>query len=435
VSPSGWQRACDIELTATSQRYRCRVADRDVAERYRAAWPRMLGRLVREFGQVELAEDCLQEACLRALGRPEVRDAPAWILTTARRLMLDTRRHEAVGVRKAPMLVDHGAASPGSPTGDDRLDLLVLACQPVLPPASRMPLALRFVVGASTEDIADAFLVRHTAMSARLTRAKRLLDDTGRTLTVPDAAARSEVLSVISVLYTLGHTAVSGASLGRPGDRRTAIELARAARAAWPDEREATGLLALLLLTEARTEGRTVDGRATTLRTADRRRWDGDAIGEGLELATGTLPTMGRFALQAGIAGLHSSAPSWEATDWQAIVVLYDRLVERWPSPSAQVARAVAVGYATGADVGLAALEAVPCGEGALTRQHHLARADLLSLAGRTHEARAAYGAARALERNAVLQEFLDDRLAGVEEVRCSGRRRDPDAAGTVTSG
>jgi RNA polymerase sigma-70 factor (ECF subfamily) len=387
------------------------VADRDVAERYRTAWPQLLGRLVREFGEVELAEDCLQEACLRSLGHPEVREPTAWILTTARRLMIDARRHRTVGVRKAPLLIADDAQTPRSPTGDDRLDLLVLASQPILPAASRMPLALRFVVGASTEDIADAFLVRHSTMSARLTRAKRTLDDAGRALSEPDPASRSEVLAVISVLYTLGHTAVSGASLGRPTDRHTAIELARAARTAWPATTEAAGLLALLLLTEARAEGRTVDGRATTLRTADRSCWDASAVAEGLELATVTLPTMGRFALQAGIAGLHSSAPSWEATDWPAIVELYDRLVERWPSPSARVARAVAVGYAVDPDTGLAALDAVPSGEGALARQHLLARADLLSAAGRTHEARAAYGAARSLERNAVLQEFLDDRL------------------------
>lgn len=387
------------------------MADRDVAERYRAAWPRLLGRLVREFGEVELAEDCLQEACLRALERSDVREPTAWILTTARRLVLDALRHRAVGVRKAPLLVAEATEAPTSPTGDERLDLLVLACQPMLPAASRMPLALRFVVGATTEDIADAFLVRHEAMSARLTRAKRQLDDAGRTLTVPDAGARSEVLTVISVLYTLGHTAVSGASLGRPGDRVTAIELARAARAAWPETTEAAGLLALLLLTDARAEGRVVDGRATTLRTADRASWDTAAIAEGLALATETLPTMGRFALQAGIAGLHSSAPCWEATDWRAIVDLYDRLVERWPSPGARVARAVAVGYAVDAATGLAALDAIPSGDGALARQHLLARADLLSLAGRTHEARAVYGAARSLERNAVLQEYLDDRL------------------------
>lgn len=377
---------------------------------FREAWPRLLGRLVREFGRVELAEDCLQEACLRALGQGDLRDPAAWVLTTARRLALDELRREAVAARKAPLLADSTLSAPASPTGDDRLDLLVLACHPALPPASRMPLALRFVLGAATEEIADAFLVQHTAMSARLTRAKRSLDGAG--WAAPDPAHRDEVLSVISVLYTLGHTAVAGDSLGRRVDCRTAVELARAAATAWPESTEATGLLAVLLLTEARHATRLDGGRATTLRTADRTHWDASMISEGLGLATAVLPTMGRFALQAGIAGLHSSAATWGATDWPAIVRLYDRLVERWPSPSAQIARAVAIGYADGPDAGLAALATVPDGDGATARQSASARADLLSLAGRTHEARAAYLAARALERNAVLRGYLDDRLA-----------------------
>lgn len=392
------------------------MAGSPFAEQYREAWPRLLARLVREFGRVELAEDCLQEASLRALDRPGVRDPAAWILTTARRLALDELRHAAVGARKTPLLLDRPMDAPTSPTGDDRLDLLVLACHPALPAASRMPLALRFVLGASTEEIADAFLVQHTAMSARLTRAKRTLDASGRALGAPAPADRDEVLSVISVLYTLGHTAVSGDSLGRPADCATAIELARAAATAWPETTEARGLLAVLLLSQARHEARLDGGRPTTLRTADRARWDRGMIDEGLALAAAVLPTMGRFALHAGIAGLHSSAPTWEATDWPAIVRLYDRLVERWPSPSAQIARAVAIGYADGPAAGLAALAAVAGGEGAVARQLASARADLLSLDGRTHEARAAYLEARALERNAVLRGFLDDRLAGLGE-------------------
>lgn len=385
-----------------------------MADAYRRAWPQLLGSLVRRSGRVELAEDCLQEACLRALDAPDVRDPIAWIATTARRLMLDEFRREEVRSRKAPLLLGGGYDSAGSPTGDDRLDLLVLACHPELPAASRMPLAVRFVLGASTEEIADAFLVAHTAMSARLTRAKRRLDAVGRRFGDTSDEQRDEVLALIEVLYTIGHTAPAGVALGRDTDRATAIDLARAAVRAWRDSSEASALLALLLLTEARTPGRAdTSGRPTTLRDADRTTWDRGLTSEGLALAAEVVPTMGRFALQAGIAGLHTSAPTWAATDWRAIGRLYDRLIERWPSPGARIARAIATGYGpAGPAAGLAELAAVEPGDGALARQHAAARADLLRLAGRTHEAKAAYLEARALERNVVLQGFLDGRLA-----------------------
>jgi RNA polymerase sigma-70 factor (ECF subfamily) len=388
----------------------------DLGDLYRRAWPQLLGSLVRRFGRVELAEDCLQEACTRALAVSDLRDPAAWIATTARRLMMDEFRREEVRQRKAPQLVrgdDAGEMAVPSTTGDDRLDLIALACHPALPATSRMPLALRFVLGTPTDAIADAFLVPHATMSARLTRAKRRLDEDGRWFDVATGPQVGDVLEVISVLYTLGHTAVSGDALGRDADRRTGLDLARAAVAAWPSDPEARGLLALLLLTDARRAT-----RPATLREADRSRWDRLMIEEGLALATEVLPTMGRFALQAGIAGLHSSAPSWESTDLAAIVRLYDRLVERWPSPGAQIARAVAIGYgAAGPGAGLDALEVLAPGDGATTRQYAAARADLLRQAGRPLEARAAYLEARALERNTVLHAFLDTRLAELASI------------------
>ncbi|HYG93935.1 MAG TPA: DUF6596 domain-containing protein [Nocardioides sp.] len=392
----------------------------ELAASYRAAWPRLLAHLVRSFGRVELAEDCLQEACLRALAVEGLADPVGWISTTARRLVIDELRKEEVRERKAPLLAVGGASTSydvhGPTTGDDRLDLLLLACDPLLPSESRMPLALRFVLGARTESIADAFLVPHPTMSARLTRAKRRLDRAGRRLGPPDPQHRGDVLGVISLLYTLGHTALAGEVLGVDGDRATALELARAAVGAWPDEDEAAGLLALLLLTEARHPGRTdADGRPVTLRDADRASWDRAMIGEGLALATKVLPTMGRFALAAGIAGLHSSAPRWEETDWPAVVRLYDRVIERYPSPGARIARAVASGYGPGGpESALDELEALDPGTGATARQHAAARADLLRLAGRSLEARAAYLQARALERNAVLRDYLDQALAAL---------------------
>jgi len=387
-----------------------------LAAAYHRAWPALISQLVRDYGSLELAEDSVQEAVLRSLDAGELRDPVAWVATVARRLAVDELRREQVRRRKAPLLAA-GLTAPTAPagitTGDDRLDLLVLACHPVLPSGSRMPLALRFVLGVPTEAIADAFGVEHQAMSARLTRAKRRLDAHGRRFEPPGPGHRAEVYAEIAVLYTLGHTALAGPVLGHDVDRGTAIDLARAAVRAWPADPEATGLLALLLLTEARHPGRTdAGGRPVTLREADRSTWDAGLIGEGLGLAAGALPTMGRFALQAGIAGLHSSAPSWQDTDWAAVVRLYDRLLERWPSPGAAVARAVAIGYGDGPGVGLAALDEVTGPfSGALARQVVAARADLLRLAGRTLEARAAYGEALALERNRVLRDFLTDQL------------------------
>lgn len=391
-------------------------APRDaLAAAYRRAWPSLIGQLVRDYGSLELAEDCVQEAVLRSLQAGSLRDPIAWVATVARRLAVDELRKDAVRRRKAPLLADDasGARSGASATGDDRLDMLVLSCHPVLPVGSRMPLALRVVLGVPTESIADAFGVEHPAMSARLTRAKRRLDAHGRRFDPPGPGHRGEVYAEIAVLYTLGHTALAGPLLGRDADRGTAIELAQAAVHAWPDDPEATGLLALLLLTEGRHPGRTdAAGRPVTLREADRSSWDNAVIARGLELAARVLPTMGQFALQAGIAGLHSSATTWQATDWPAVVRLYDRLLERWPSPAAAVARAVALGYCEQAQTGLDALGEVPGPfSGALARQVAAARADLLRLAGRPLEARAAYGEALALERNQVLRDFLEGQL------------------------
>ncbi|MDQ7991547.1 MAG: DUF6596 domain-containing protein [Propionicimonas sp.] len=388
----------------------------DLAAAYRRAWPSLIGQLVRDYGSLELAEDCVQEAAARALDAGPLRDPIAWVATVARRLAVDELRKEQVRRRKAPLLAEPAVMAPTAPatTGDDRLDLLVLACHPVLPAGSRMPLALRFVLGVPTEALADAFGVEHQAMSARLTRAKRRLDAHGRRFDPPGPGHRGEVYGEICVLYTLGHTALAGPLLGREADRSTAVELARAAARAWPADPEAKGLVALLLLTEARTPGRRdTTGRPVTLREADRASWDARLVSEGLGLAAEALPSMGRFALQAGIAGLHSAAPTWEETDWPAVVALYDRLLERWPSPGAAVARAVAIGYGEGPEAGLAALERVPGPfGGALARQVAAARADLLRLAGRTLEARAAYGEALTLERNQVLRDFLTGQLA-----------------------
>jgi RNA polymerase sigma-70 factor (ECF subfamily) len=381
------------------------------------SWPRLLAGLVRELGSVELAEDSLQEAWIRASSRDDITDAAAWVLTAARRIAIDTLRREATLRRRLPELVERPGPPPAT-SGDDRVELLLLACDPVVPADSRLPLALRFVCGLPTAAIADALHVQHTAMSARLTRAKRRVDDAGRRLGSADPERLPDALAVVHVMYTLGHTALEGDRLVLPDVPRTAIALADEIVREYPGDAEGRGLLALLLFTEARQPGRLgADGRPITLEHADRSTWDLRLARRALPLATIALAGGGRLGLEAGIAGMHTMAPSWGATDWRAIVALYDRLVERWPSPSACIARALAIGYGPdGPAVGLTALEDLARPEaGAGARQYVVARADLLRRVGRTQEARLAYLEARAMERNEVLAGFLDERLAELE--------------------
>jgi RNA polymerase sigma-70 factor (ECF subfamily) len=378
------------------------------------SWPRLLAGLVRELGSVEIAEDALQEAWIRASSRDDIADPAAWVLTAARRIAIDTLRRESALRRRLPQL----AETPGprrAATRDDRVELLLLASDPVVPADSRLPLALRFVCGLPTAAIADALHVQHTAMSARLTRAKRRVDEAGRRLGSADPERLPDALAVAHVMYTLGHTAVEGDRLVLPDVPRTAIALADELVREHPSDAEARGLLGLLLFTEARQPGRLGDdGRPITLERADRSTWDLRLARRALPLATIALAGGGRLGLEAGIAGMHTMAPSWDATDWPAIVALYDRLVERWPSPSACIARALAIGYGPdGPAAGLTQLERVPRPDaGAGARQHAVARADLLRRASRTQEARLAYLEARAMERNEVLAGFLDERLA-----------------------
>jgi RNA polymerase sigma-70 factor (ECF subfamily) len=419
------------------------VTDRhdELSEAFRAEWPRILATLIRYTGSVELAEDSVQEAFARAVAsrdRALLINPGAWMTTVAKRIAIDAVRRDAALRRRLPLLAEEQAIAPrgqaaansaaDSPADDDRLGLLFLACSGELTPETRLALALRFVCGVSTEAIADALLVEHTTMSARLTRAKKRIESDGIRFSTPDAAQRAErlddVLSTVYVLYTTGHAAPSGSPLGAAGIRKdlsataTAIELARALRRLLPDDREIAGLLALMLLTEARASTRlTAGGSLVTLENADRRRWDVARIQEGLDLAVIALPGGGRFALQAGIAGLHAQAPSWNGTDWSAIGVLYDRLLEVWPSPAAALARIVARSYgSTGPEAALAELASLEQGlHGAVGRQAVAVRADLLRRIGRTAESRIAYQQAASEERHAPTRDFFGRRIAELD--------------------
>ncbi|MEP6844342.1 MAG: DUF6596 domain-containing protein [Pseudolysinimonas sp.] len=394
----------------------------ELAEVVRGQWSRIFSAVVRYTGSVELAEDSLQEALARALvarDRQVLLNPAAWVTTVAKRIAVDTVRRDVALRERFPLLVSAPlgeAIELEAPGGDDRLGMLLLACSPELAPETRVALALRFVLGAPTDAIADAMLVDHRAMSARLTRAKRRIESSGIRFELPDVADRGrldDVLSTVSVLYTIGHTASRGSELRTERSAQVAIELARALRRAYPDDVEVAGLLGMLLLTEARTATRQDDsGTLVTLEHADRTKWNAALISEGLGLAVVGLGGGGRFGLQAGLAGLHSAAPSWESTDWNEIVRLYDALIRLWPSPAALLARAVASSFGpAGPDAALRQLDAMPQMAGAAHRQSLAVRADLLRRANRPLEAGAAYLAAMSLEHNETVRGYLTERI------------------------
>jgi RNA polymerase sigma-70 factor (ECF subfamily) len=306
---------------------------------------------------------------------------------------------------------------------DDRLRLIFTCCHPALATEARVALTLRLVGGLSTAEVARAFLVKEATMAARITRAKKKIAAARIPYRVPpidELPARTDaVLNVVHLVYTTGHTSPAGPDLVRADLVERAVDLARMLRALLPGDAEVAGLLALVLLTDARRSTRLGDdGRLVLLADQDRSRWDRAAIQEGAGLVRYALRDRrpGRFVLMAAIAAVHSQAPTWEATDWAEIIGLYDLLLERWPSPVVALNRAVAVGLAEGPAAGLAALDALAA-EPLLATYNYLAaaRADFLRRLGRAGEARAAYGEALLLSENAVERAFLADRLAEVE--------------------
>jgi RNA polymerase sigma-70 factor, ECF subfamily len=398
------------------------VATPELDNAFREEWPRILAAVIRFTGSLELAEDSVQEAFVRAYVSRErelLINPAAWVTTVAKRIAVDSARRDARLRQRLPLLVDEEPASiQESPGGDDRLGLLFVTCTPDLAPETRLALALRFVCGVPTEQIADAMLVSHTALSARLTRAKRQIEREGirfAPLDEVDVENRlADVLGTVHLLYTIGHTALEGEQLGSASITGTAIELARGLHALVPQDREAGGLLALLLLTDARAGARVDgDGGVVTLEHADRREWNQPRISEGLDLAAVALAGGGQFALEAGIAGLHSQAPDWRSTDWLSICALYDRLIERWPSPSAKLARIVARSFLPGGETSsLVELEDLESQLGGVAERTAIAaRADILRRLGRTLDARDAYIRVRSHERNGPVRDYYGRRI------------------------
>jgi RNA polymerase sigma factor (sigma-70 family) len=404
-----------------------------VADAHRREWAFVLAATVRVTGDIDLAEECVQDAYARALSTWPAGGIPskpgAWLTTVARRRAIDMARRGMTHDRALPLLVEAvtevgpGELDDEPEIVDDRLRLIFTCCHPAIALDTQVALTLRLVCGLTTAEVGRAFLVSESTMAARITRAKKkiaLARIPYRVPPVEELPTRIDaVLTVLHLLYSTGHTAPEGADLSRRDLVERALDLARLLRRLLPGDADVAGLLALILLTDARHAPRLGDdAQLVLLADQDRSRWDGVAIGEGLELVREALRRRppGRFALMAAIAAVHDEAPSWDATDWGEIVGLYDLLVELWPSPVVALNRAVAVGLAVGPEAGLAALDALAT-EPVLATYSYLAsaRADFLRRLGRTAEARIAYGEALMLCGNGVERAFLLDRLNEVD--------------------
>ncbi|WNV84578.1 DUF6596 domain-containing protein [Umezawaea sp. Da 62-37] len=401
---------------------------RAVAEAHRREWAKVLAATVRLARDLDLAEECVQDAYVAALRTWAVDGVPAntgaWLVTTARRNVLDALRRAQVFRAKMPLLVVDDVAEVNfvdhPVIEDDWLRLTFMCCHPALGPESQIALTLRLVCGLSTPDIAQVFLVSETTMRARVGRAKKKIAAAHIPFRVPEAAELPSrldpVLTVIHLLFTTGHTAPSGDDLTRADLSERAVDLARTLHSLLPGEREVRGLLALLLVNHARRGTRVAaDGRLLLLEEQDRSEWDRSTIEEGHHLVVDALRggKPGRFALQAAIAALHATAPTYEETDWGQVLVLYDALLTVWPSPVVALNRTVAVAMVDGPAAALREVEALERDE-QLAGYHYVSavKAELYRRLGRHEEAAEAYRVALELADNGAEREFLANRLA-----------------------
>ncbi len=399
--------------------------------------PQVLGVLMRRYDGLDSCEDAVQEALLDAAvqwpasGRPE--NPRAWLLTVATRRLADILRSEAARRRRED--ADHLATPPavlagadawlsgtgfsdsglaGPPDADDTLTLLFLCCHPALTASSQVALTLRAVGGLTTAEIARAFVVPESTMAQRISRAKQQIRAAGARFAPPDEADRDErvraVQQVAYLIFNEGYTASAGEALQRADLSAEGIRLARLLRRLLPDDAETAGLLALMLLTDARRAARVApDGALIPLAEQDRDRWDRALIGQGSALVEQTLATttaLGPYQLQAAIAAVHDEAASLADTDWTEILALYELLAQVSPGPMVSLGKAVAVAMVHGPAAGLAAADELA---GPLARHHrfHAVRGHLLEMSGDPAAAASAYETAARYATNAAEKRYL----------------------------
>lgn len=403
-----------------------------VAAAFRQDQGRIVASLLRSFGDLDLAEEAVQEAATAALRTwgDAVPDRPgAWLLTTARNRAIDRLRRagrlEEKTVEMAVALdrrqVNADTSLLTETVADDRLRLLFTCCHPALEADAQVALTLRLVVGLTTAQVAAVFLVRTATMAARLTTAKRRIRESGQPLRMPDDHELGErvdaVLRVVHLTFTQGHLAAGGRRLLDVDLTEEATRLARLVAALLPEDPEAQGLLALVLLADSRRDARTSRGRLVLMADQDRSRWDRARIAEGTAVVEAALRRgrIGRYQLQAAIQAVHAEAATASDTDWAQILALYDVLLGVDDSPIVALNRAVAVHHAHGPAAGLAALAPLA----AELDGHHLlhsARATMLVAIGEVAAARAAWARALELTDNAVEQRFVRDRIAELDD-------------------